>query len=161
MFADALREHLTRVPAWHFDSTGRSMHPAIPGGSRLAVEPLPPVLALGDLLAFVQSSRAVVCCHRVIALRADGAALTQGDNNRATDGWIEPARHVGVVRRFRTGGRWYHACEGERPTGYRRLRQRADRAARRLLGRALRDRVARLGVGWLAGLGGRAVGERS
>src|SRR5689334_15209031 len=108
------------------------MLPTIPAGSTLDVEPLPPALAVGDLLAFVHVGRAAVCCHRVIALRDDGAALTRGDRNGAPDGWIEPALHVGVVRRFRTGGRWFDARTPDLPSGYRRARQRVAGAARQL-----------------------------
>lgn len=111
---------------------GRSMHPTIPGGSALEVEPLPPSLAVGDLLAFVADHRTAVCCHRVIAVRADGAALTRGDNNGWTDGWIEPERHVGVVRRYRTGGRWYDARSGVTPGRVRRFAQRAAGFAQRV-----------------------------
>lgn len=131
--ADALREHLTRVPAWHFDSTGRSMWPTIPPGSRLAIEALPPALAPGDLLAFVLPGRNQVCCHRVIAVRDDGAAHTRGDNNqRGSDGWVEPALHVGVVHRYRTGGRWFDARSAERPGRVRLGLQRIERAGKRV-----------------------------
>jgi hypothetical protein len=143
------------------------MHPVIPAGSDLYVESLPPALSLGDLLAFVQSSRTSVCCHRVIAVREDGAALTQGDNNGAPDGWVEPARHVGVVRRYRTGGRWYDAREAARPSGYRRFRQRVAMRlqrsplfarARWLRSFAVGDRLRGLGRGrWL----GRVATDRA
>jgi hypothetical protein len=134
--AHALREYLERNGPWQTPFEGRSMEPSILNGCVLSIEPLPARLQLGDLLVFVHDVRIGVCCHRVIARYANGGVVTQGTNVPIPDGLIDSKRFVGVVRRYRLGGRWYSAPSSNaatRPFVLRRLRHRVERAAARLL----------------------------
>ncbi len=133
--AAATREQVQRRGLWRTEVLGRSMEPTVPGGSIVEVTPLPTVLELGELLAFVPDTAVAMVVHRVIATQIDGSVLTHGDGSTLEDGWSKPERHIGVVRRYWLGGRAYSAIPGQppaRPSKLRRQLQRAARALRRL-----------------------------
>ncbi len=109
------------------------MEPTMPSGCVAAVEALPERVQPGDVLACVAASSSAVYCHRVIAANADGAVLTRGDNRSVADGWVEPARQVGIVRRYAVGGRCFSASQHIRPSAYRRTRQRVANWLARIL----------------------------
>lgn len=133
--AAAMRDYLAVHGSLRVEARGRSMAPTIPDGSMVDVEALLGAPVIDELLCFVASHALALVVHRVIAVREDGAVLTHGDGLKNHDGWSEPAYHIGVVRRYRLGGRVYHARPGApraRPSGRRQLIQRAARALRRL-----------------------------
>jgi hypothetical protein len=118
-----------------FATAGSSMEPMLPGGSFAEIAVLSSRLFPGDLLAFLPHTGREICCHRVIAVSAHGAALTRGDRSGICDGWVEPEHFVGVVRRYKVGGRWYATVPLTKPNRYRRLRQRLERGVGRLAAR--------------------------
>jgi hypothetical protein len=129
--AETLRAQLADAGSIAFDAMGSSMAPSVPGGSVMHVEPLASPPAVGELLAFVPESGALLCCHRVIALDSRGRALTQGDAHAMPDGYCEPICFVGRVRTFTLGGRTYDAAAQQRPSTYRVARARFGRAIAR------------------------------
>lgn len=135
VLAGALRAQLALDGALSFEAVGSSMEPTVPGGSVLRVTPLAAPLAVGELVAFVPARGPLVCCHRVVAIDADGRVLTQGDRHRVSDGYAPPEHVVGVVRSFELGGRTYPLAQDRprpRPSAYRVQRQRVARLIRRM-----------------------------
>jgi signal peptidase I len=73
---------------------GRSMHPAIPDGSRIVLTlPVRPV-RLGDVVAVVLRGALVV--HRVVGIRGD-EVLCMGDAHTVPDGWIQAGEVAAVA----------------------------------------------------------------
>jgi hypothetical protein len=129
--AALLREHLAASGSLAIDTIGGSMHPAIPGGAEVDVVGLGDGPSPRDALVFVQPAGAYLCCHRVVAVRTDGSALTAADRTGRLDGWVAPELQVGLARRVRCGGGSY-PCDGTGPPRYRRALQRMRRAGTRL-----------------------------
>lgn len=123
--ASMLRERIARDGSWSWTCTGGSMEPTVPGGSIAEVESLPAQVHIGEFLVCLLPARAVVSCHRVIAVHNSGAVLTRGDNRTDTDGWVDRAQQIGVVRRYRVGGKYFSASTAHSPSRYRVFRQRA------------------------------------
>lgn len=137
VLAGALREQLARDGALELPAIGASMAKAVPGGSTLRVSPLGRAPRVGELIAFVPTDGPLLCCHRAVATRPDGAVLTQGDRHAAPDGWATPDQVIGVVDSFRLGGREYDLTQGDaQPSRYRIERQRLSRVLDRLLDRS-------------------------
>jgi hypothetical protein len=113
------------------------MMPTVPGGSLLRVDALAGGPRRGELVAFVPTAGPLLCCHRAIATREDGAVLTQGDKHQAPDGWLRNDQVVGVVRSFRLGGKQFDLDRDPsvRPSRYRVERQRLTRMYERALSR--------------------------
>lgn len=132
--AETLRAQLADAVSIVLDAVGSSMEPTVPGGSVMTVEPLDGAPLVGELLVFVPEHGVLLACHRVVALDADGRALTQGDRHTAPDGFCDPSRFVGRVRSFTLGGRRYDATDRSQPppSRYRVTRARVAR----VLGRA-------------------------
>ncbi len=137
MLASALREQLAGEGALELPALGASMARAVPGGSTVRVSPLARAPRVGELVAFVPASGPLLCCHRAVATRPDGAVLTQGDRHTAPDGWASADQVIGVVDSFRLGGREYDLTQGDaRPSRYRIERQRLSRVIDRLFDRS-------------------------
>jgi len=99
-----MTEVLARKSPFCFEAKGFSMHPFIRDGDQITLEPPPSKFQVGQVVAFVGSSRDRLLVHRIIAVDHQGM-LTRGDNSLQADGLVTHNRVLGRVVQVRRGSR--------------------------------------------------------
>jgi hypothetical protein len=89
-----LSESLAHQGRFRWQMRGASMLPTLPPDCEIEIVPPPAAIPLGALVVFAGNASLVV--HRLVH-RTPSRLLTQGDNRRGPDAWLQPSQVLGVV----------------------------------------------------------------